>query len=123
MSSQSHIVLNGYTFPTNPIDNNYDLPISASYTETWNGGYISVFGEFVQDQTFNYTFPVLNYAQYQQLESIKATCAGGSTVSHVSAEGLSCTVFMMELTKGSLIPGSLSAYSGVKCILRVVSIP
>ena len=122
-SPQSTVQLGGYSFPTNPLTINYEKPLSATYQETWGGGYITVYGQFVQDSTVEMQWPVLNYAQYQQLETLKAECANGSTLTYVSPQGVSSTVFFMELTNGSILPGGLYAMTDVKATLRLISTP
>ena len=119
-SPQTIVILGGYTFPINPLSIEYEKPISATYTETWTGGYITVFGQFVPDQTVKMSWPVLNYAQYQQLETLKA---GLTTYTYVSPQNISSTVFIMELTHGSILPAGLYAYTDVKMTLRLISTP
>ena len=93
---QALIVLGGYTFVTNPTTYNYDTPTSSSYDPTFSGGYITNFGQFVTDYTINMSWDsgVLNYAQYQELETLKTTCASTGSLSFVGPDGLACTVFL-----------------------------
>jgi hypothetical protein len=119
-SPQTQVTLGGYAFPTNPYTINWERPISATYNPTWTGGYINVFGQFTQDQTVDFAWPVLNYAQYQELETLKAAL---SPITYVSPAGVSSTVFIMEVTNGSILPGGLYAYLDVKVRIQFISTP
>jgi hypothetical protein len=127
-TQQQKCVLNGVTFPYNPLTQMNNVLPSIVHTTTMGSGADTIWLDtahgnvpyFRQDQVVTSKWPLMDTTFFGQLSTI---VNGAVNVSFVDWFGVSYTVLPLSVIFGSVLKGGAPVYQDVTLLLRVISQP
>lgn len=112
--------LGTFQFQFNAPDQKNPAPKSVQHVTTLGGGVNTVWPVFAQDRVITLSWPTLNFADYNSLETQKNL---PGTLSFTDWLGVAYSVLVLDLTHTTILRGGVDAYTSVVLVLRVISQP